>query len=967
MLGLSESERNLADDSIDAKALWEYLQTRHGGAGPVQQVRLLQEALTTKCSPAEPITKTIDRIFKKINRAFDVGTVMKELLQSIAALSSLSNNSLYANARSIISCDLAAATAAAPYGPNDIRRFLENEQTLYTADWGMPDTQPAALVARSTGRGDLVCDACKAKGRGNYTGHTKPWCILDGGGMAGKTLDEAKAAHLAHYKAKREGRDKKKGSTKLTITPASGSAFTVEGDSDTLATYLATHASKMPTTVSKSEFAGLVSDTIPGHLETAEGMEIDAWIVLEEESVVGVDWKDYTPPTPTETTLSSATTMPDVYPFYLDSGMTVHISPDATDFTSLKPIPNKSIQGVGGSTVFATAIGQMKLQLANGSHLILDDALLVPKASVRLLSVSSMAMKNGIFTTFNNKNAMLFKGTTNKLIANGTLLPMKNLYSLNLCTESAFTVNSTPNIVTWHRRLGHVNYQTVIEMARTGMVEGMPHTFTTKPPKCNECILGKQTRTPVPKIREEGVGHQAMRKLGIVWVDLTGKQDITSQTGNNYIMNIVNDYINKPWSIPLKLKSDAFEELKAWILARQVETGLNVGILRSGNDSEIIAKDNELWFRSQGITTQRGAIYTSAHLGCVERMHRTLMGKSVAMRLYAQCPAFLWDEFYLTATHLHGKTRTSAMSNVTPDELWYDKKPNYSYIREIGCQVYVLVLGKHNPKIYERAIECTLIGYDPKAKAYRCYDKTSKWVYSTYHVRFVEHQDDYTSAKPTLPPVVPNHEEIPTIDAITAKAADQPYIIPDDDEEDITHNRDNRTELVNALLDIPADPVLQEQPAEPAQELPRRSARIPVPTARSRPDNILETPVERAVRESKDSAAWICKARADHQCALDELHHRENEQEQVPQIVEGENENLDQILTALNMTEHDLGIDAEDMDPGVPKTWNQAKESPDAERWKLAYKDELKSLKEMGVYRLIPRDKVPPGHRIHRG
>lgn len=187
-------------------------------------------------------------------------------------------------------------------------------------------------------------------------------------------------------------------------------------------------------------------------------------------------------------------------------------------------------------------------------------------------------------------------------------------------------------------------------------------------------------------------------------------------------MNIVDDHTNKPWSIPLRLKSDAFGELKAWILARQVETGLNVRILQSGNDSEIIAKENETWYCSQGIMTQHGAVYTSAHLGRVERMHRTLMEKSIAMCLYAKCLPFLWDEFYLTVAHLHGKTKTSAVNNVTPDELWYGIRPSYSYIREISCHVYVLILGKHNPKIYERSIECVLIGYDLKAKAYRCYD-----------------------------------------------------------------------------------------------------------------------------------------------------------------------------------------------------------------------------------------------------
>ncbi|KDR74043.1 hypothetical protein GALMADRAFT_48084, partial [Galerina marginata CBS 339.88] len=57
-------------------------------------------------------------------------------------------------------------------------------------------------------------------------------------------------------------------------------------------------------------------------------------------------------------------------------------------------------------------------------------------------------------------------------------------------------------------------------MARLGMVEGMPKSFPSLPSKCESCVLGKQTKTPVPKKREEGPGHRATRILEKVWVDL---------------------------------------------------------------------------------------------------------------------------------------------------------------------------------------------------------------------------------------------------------------------------------------------------------------------------------------------------------------------------------------------------------------------------------------------------------------
>lgn len=43
-----------------------------------------------------------------------------------------------------------------------------------------------------------------------------------------------------------------------------------------------------------------------------------------------------------------------------------------------------------------------------------------------------------------------------------------------------------------------------------------------------------------------------------------------------------------------------------------------------------------------------------------------------------------------------------------------------------------------------------------------------------------------------------------------------------------------------------------------------------------------------------------------------------------------------------------------------PRTLKEALESPDASRWEEAYREELRSLKEMGVYKFIPRDQVPP-------
>lgn len=192
--------------------------------------------------------------------------------------------------------------------------------------------------------------------------------------------------------------------------------------------------------------------------------------------------------------------------------------------------------------------------------------------------------------------------------------------------------------------------------------------------------------------------------------------------------------------------------------------------------------------------------YTSAHIGRVERMHRTLMGKARAMRIDAKCPEFLWDEFYLTAAHLHEKTWTRSLDDKTPYEAWFSRKPDYSYMREIGCKAFVLIQNKHNPKIYERSIETILIGYDINSKTYRCYDPKRRTVYSSYHVKFIESHETHAAHTPT------QNATQPSITEIADAATNTPIYFDADEEEEILPPN-----LHQPIPDDPINDVRQEQ------------------------------------------------------------------------------------------------------------------------------------------------------------
>jgi hypothetical protein len=64
-------------------------------------------------------------------------------------------------------------------------------------------------------------------------------------------------------------------------------------------------------------------------------------------------------------------------PFILDSGASHHISPECSNFKTLRPIAPHPIQGFNGSSTSAIGIGDIDLCIALGHKLLLKDILFV--------------------------------------------------------------------------------------------------------------------------------------------------------------------------------------------------------------------------------------------------------------------------------------------------------------------------------------------------------------------------------------------------------------------------------------------------------------------------------------------------------------------------------------------------------------------------------------------------------------
>ena len=117
-----------------------------------------------------------------------------------------------------------------------------------------------------------------------------------------------------------------------------------------------------------------------------------------------------------------------------------------------------------------------------------------------------------------------------------------------------------------------------------------------------------------------------------------------------------------------------------------------------------------------------------------------------------------------------------------------------------------------------------------------------------------------------------------------------------------------------------------------------------IPTAKISGDNREETRTERAVRDLKEAAKRVKAGRAERQ--------REAETED-NKVIEDQPHDLDCILTALGVIDDQLCLDPE-ADLEAPRTWEEAKDSLDGLRWEQSYREELMSLRDMGVWKLVP-------------
>ena len=270
-------------------------------------------------------------------------------------------------------------------------------------------------------------------------------------------------------------------------------------------------------------------------------------------------------------------------------------------------------------------------------------------------------------------------------------------------------------------------------MATKGLAEGMPIDLSSHPPVCTCCILEKQKRSSVPKVQEGAKSNCPLKK---VYINLCGPH-VLSSSKNKYSVDIIDDYSGYLWSFGAKMKDTAYDIVITWANCEQLRTGHKIVYINI-DWGELKSEHFDKWCAECGISLSFTTPDTSAHNGCGERVHLTLMDQARTMQISCELPPNQWDEFMMTAACTQARA-TSKSSGKTPYKLYEGKKLHLSHMQEIGCKAFVLQL--NNVKVGPRGEEFVLIGYACNSKAYHCYHHSSRRVVESFHVCFVERKD----------------------------------------------------------------------------------------------------------------------------------------------------------------------------------------------------------------------------------
>ena len=395
-------------------------------------------------------------------------------------------------------------------------------------------------------------------------------------------------------------------------------------------------------------------------------------------------------------------------------------------------------------------------------------------------------------------NGGLFRFTTKAAIS--------NFVGENIAMHLAGS--GSDKLLLWHNRLGHMSFHAIKQLP--AMVEGIQNlslrhgTGTPDTCACEACIIGKMARKPFSSLSPT---KRSTRTMELIHSDVVGPIQVRSHGGQRYAIAFTDDFSRWSEIHFMTEKSEVPEKFK--LFKAKMSTYGKMARLRTDGGGEYASNQFKAYLQEEGITHEITAPYSPASNGVSERTNRDFLDPTHCILKHAGMPLTFWAEAMAVSIYVKNQIPHRALKNgkMSPFEELFKRKPDIGHLRVFGCLAYAhIAVETGRKKLDDRARKCVFLGYTETASIWRLYDPTSKRVFTSRDVKFVETSFPYRStgdsaSESSGPQLVP----LTTGTGLDFEEEPRPAMIDDK----------NSTEPVNV-------PIMEPKPAEDASpQVPR--------------------------------------------------------------------------------------------------------------------------------------------------
>ncbi|GJY82653.1 retrovirus-related pol polyprotein from transposon TNT 1-94 [Tanacetum coccineum] len=253
----------------------------------------------------------------------------------------------------------------------------------------------------------------------------------------------------------------------------------------------------------------------------------------------------------------------------------------------------------------------------------------------------------------------------------------------------------------WHRRLSHLNFDYINLLSKKDIVIGLPKLKYVRDHLCSSCEVSKAKRSSFKS------------------KTVPSSKDI-------------------PDTLSTFQRIETPEVLKEFLTMIQRNLQAPVISVRTDRGTEFLNKTLNAFFKEEGIEHQTSTPRTPEQNGVVERRNRTLVEAARTMLSASKLPLFFWAEAIATACYTQNRSIIIPTHEKTAYHIINDRKPSIKHLHIFGCTCYLTRDGENLDKMKEKGDSCILVGYSTQSKGYRVYNKRTRLIVESIHLRFDE-------------------------------------------------------------------------------------------------------------------------------------------------------------------------------------------------------------------------------------